>query len=224
MKTEKKIVYFDKPGKQNTGEVIKIVKRRLLRGDIKNVVVASITGFTALKLGERIARTKPNLVCVTAGPKWSTLGYEGPLMKPRTKEKLKDLGYRIIDCNYSGFHDGLNYALERYGFPPDHRPPLSWIMAETLESIGGYGLKTAVEIILTAAHEKIIPKSVKVLSVAGTDRGADTAIVATSCLPEDFFSKNSKKRFQLKEILAMPMNKKWYKHIKCDDYEVDEVK
>ncbi|MHA1581792.1 MAG: pyruvate kinase alpha/beta domain-containing protein, partial [Candidatus Baldrarchaeia archaeon] len=50
----KNIIYFDAPGPQNTDKVVDAVVERLAEGDIKFVIVASITGETALKIAERI--------------------------------------------------------------------------------------------------------------------------------------------------------------------------
>ena len=44
----KKIFYFEKTGAHNTGKLIGAVKERVREGDIKYVVVASISGQTAL--------------------------------------------------------------------------------------------------------------------------------------------------------------------------------
>ncbi len=54
---KKSITYFEESGVQNTDDVIALVETRLREGDIKNVVVASSSGKTGLKLSEYIKRT-----------------------------------------------------------------------------------------------------------------------------------------------------------------------
>jgi len=44
---EEKIVYFEKPGKENTAEVIKLVLERAKSRNINKIVLASTTGYTA---------------------------------------------------------------------------------------------------------------------------------------------------------------------------------
>ena len=44
----KKILYFQNPGPHNTDKVITATKERVKEGDIKHVVVASISGETSL--------------------------------------------------------------------------------------------------------------------------------------------------------------------------------
>jgi len=46
----KNIIYFDALGPQNTDKVVDAVIERLAEGDIKFVIVASITGETSLKI------------------------------------------------------------------------------------------------------------------------------------------------------------------------------
>ncbi|MEM3507134.1 MAG: pyruvate kinase alpha/beta domain-containing protein, partial [Candidatus Bathyarchaeia archaeon] len=48
MKIEK-IVYFDKPGVENTDETLRLAKERAEALGIKNIVVASRTGTTGIK-------------------------------------------------------------------------------------------------------------------------------------------------------------------------------
>ena len=49
MNTEK-IIYFDKPRRENTPAVIEVVKERCAKLGIQHVVVASDSGETALRL------------------------------------------------------------------------------------------------------------------------------------------------------------------------------
>ncbi len=113
------------------------------------------------------------------------------------------MGVGIVEQTPSTLsRDTIDYGLARYGFIP-----ASWIVAETLEAIGGYGLKTAVEGILVATDAGYIPSSLEVTSIAGTGRGADTAIIANSTYSATIFSRDTNKRFQILEILAMPRTK-----------------
>jgi hypothetical protein len=101
--------------------------------------------------------------------------------------------------------------------------PASWVVAETLEAVGGYGLKTAVEAIVMATDYAAVSPYVDVISVAGSDRGADTAIVAKTTYSYSVFSRDSDKRFQVMEIIAMPRAKKWYRSITIAEDVVREI-
>lgn len=49
---KEKIVYFEEPGKQNTDAALKLAKERADKLNIKNVIVASTSGFTAKRAVE----------------------------------------------------------------------------------------------------------------------------------------------------------------------------
>lgn len=90
-------------------------------------------------------------------------------------------------------------------------------------AIGGYGFKTAVEAVLIATDCGDIPPFETVISIAGTDRGADTAIVAKSTYSPCMFSRKKEQRFQVLEILAMPKNKEWYNELTAGEFHVKEL-
>lgn len=62
---ERKILYFEKPGPHNTGKLVNAVKERVKEGDIKYVVVASISGQTALKVAQALKDKGVSVVCVS---------------------------------------------------------------------------------------------------------------------------------------------------------------
>lgn len=206
----RKIIYFETPGPHNTDKVVEAVKERIGEGDVKHVIVASITGRTALKVAEGLKGTAVSVVCVSGCPSWLVMhSVEYPFVRGETREKLERLNVVIVDKTPSTMSgDTLDYGLARYGYIP-----ASWVVAETLEAVGGYGLKTAVEAILMATDCTAMPPSTNVISVAGTDRGADTAIVAKSTYSPWMFSSDSSRRFQVLEITALPKTKKWYRKI-----------
>lgn len=206
----KKILYFETPGAHNTDKVVEAVTERVKEGDIKHVIVASISGRTALRVAEELKGLAVSVVCVSGCPSWLVMsGVEYPFVRGEVREKLEQLNVSIIDKTPSTLSgDTIDYGIARYGYIP-----ASWVVAETLEAVGGYGLKTAVEAILMATDCAAVPPCVNVISLAGTDKGADTAIVAKSTYSPWVFSSDSARRFQVSEIIAMPRQKKWYKRI-----------
>jgi len=217
---EKKIIYFETPGPHNTDNVVEAVKERIKEGDVKHVVVASISGRTALKVAEGLKGTAVSVVCVSGCPSWVVQsGIEYPFVKGETRDKLERLNVAIVDKTPSTLSgDTIDYGIARYGYIP-----ASWVVAETLEAVGGYGLKTAVEAILMATDCAAVPPSTSVISLAGTDKGADTAIVAKSTYSPWVFSSDSARRFQVLEIVAMPRQKKWYRRIGVGGLWFDEI-
>lgn len=215
----KKILYFKKPGPHNTDSVIAATKERVKEGGIKHVVVASISGQTALKVAEELKNQNVSVVCVSGFPGWGTIHeIEYPFVRGKTRKALEKLKVVIVDRMPSSLSDTLDYGLARYGYTP-----ASWTVAETLVSVGGYGLKTAVEAILMATDYGAVPPYKDVISMAGSDTGADTAIVARSTYSTHVFSGDSTKRFQILEIIAMPRKKKWYKTIGVGGLFIKEI-
>lgn len=214
-----KIRYFDEPGPQNMNHVIEIVKDRIGKGGIKYVIVCSISGKSALKMSEALHGFNIQVICATGTPAWQIHGYKWPLVRGEIRRKLEGLSVKIIERTPSTLSgDTVDYGLARYGWVP-----ASWIVAETLEAMGGYGLKTAVEGVLMATDSGTIPSSIEVISVAGTGSGADTAIVAKSAYSACMFSRDVEKRFQILEILAVPRTKTWHEAIEAGEFSVKET-
>ena len=77
-------------------------------------------------------------------------------------------------------------------------------VAEALRSLFGQGTKVCVEVTIMAADAGAIPcgDGVEVVAVAGTGYGADTACVVRPAHMNSFFN------FEIREMLAMPRNKR----------------
>ncbi len=63
---ETDILYVGRPGKRNTDDVIAAVVKRLGKGGIDNVVVASRTGSTARKMLRAIGERPVKVIAVTS--------------------------------------------------------------------------------------------------------------------------------------------------------------
>lgn len=179
-KVEKTIVYFSDPGPENTEDVIEVVNRRIEGGDLKVVVVASTTGRTGAKFAEAL-KGKAKVVAISHVK-----------MKDEFKEKIKSLGGIALDETHLPLHKkGMDKIRESF---------------YTL----GQGFKVAIEVILIATEKGIIEPYKDVIGVAGTGEGSDTAIVARSTTTKEIFSGDPSKKLEVREILAMPLKKKWW--------------
>lgn len=208
---ERMVVFFDKPGPENTNKVIEAAKRRVEDGDIQHVIVASITGLTALKVAEALRNTNTHIVCVSSPPWYKAINPSGPMsvwpsVRGRTREKLKQLGVEIAERTPSPF-DGFN----GFYFITDAKVPLlGKIFAEILRMIGGQGFKTAVEVALMAVDGGYVPPREIAVSIGGTGEGADAAIVVKTTYSPAMLYEAKEDRLEIREILAMPMKKEWY--------------
>lgn len=163
-KMKEKIVYFEKPGKENIGEVIKLVLERAKLRNINKIVVASTKGYTAKSVSDAVERKDINLVVVP----WQ-FGFkkeENPFPQELVNELRKKK--HLVHFGTMLFH-----TVDLYG---TNTPQA---LANILR-VFGQGMKVCVEIIMMACDGGCISKGEKVIAVAGTESGADTAVVATA--------------------------------------------
>ena len=182
---ERTVVYFERPGKGNTEETIRAVRAYVTAGhEVEALVVASMTGQTAAKAKHALGDLAVPVVCVTGPPGWQVLpGYQFPLIPPERRRELEEAGVTIVDCVPSTLSDTIEFSYARYGF----RSP-TWMVVETLLAIGGYGLKTAVECAVMATDGSFVAPFREIVAMAGTDTGADTAVVMRSTFSSTIFS------------------------------------
>jgi hypothetical protein len=183
----KKITYFDRPGEQNTDETLKLAKIRAEELDIRDIVVASTTGETGIKVSEAFCGF--NVVVVS-----HMTGFKEPeeqQMPEENRRKIEANGAKVLTAmhTFSGVERAIRNKFAT-AYPAE-------IMAQTLR-IFGEGTKAAIEVVVMAADAGLIPVSRDVIAMAGTGKGVDTALVLRP--------KNSTQIFDLsvKEIIAKP--------------------
>lgn len=187
MTREASIVYFDSIGPDNTEETLRLAKVRAEELGINKIVVASTTGDTGVKVAEEFKGYKVVVVSHTAG--FAAPGAQE--LTPENKAKIEKLGAVI----FTGAHafGGISHAVRR-AFSTHI---LGDFMANTLR-VFGQGMKVAIEISLMAADAGLISPDEEVIAIAGTARGADTAIVLKPAHAHDAFS------LRVKEIICKP--------------------
>ena len=186
---KKTIVYFEKAGPENTSETLKLAKERADELGIKDIVIASSHGGTALKATDFFDLKENNVVAVTICESFKDLGWT---MKPEEREKLESKGIRVLTCIHAlGDNVGSAFTEKHGGITPER------VVRETLYRFC-QGMKVAVEIVLMAADAGLIPVDREVIAIAGTDEGADTAIVVQPTYPRKFHE------LKIKEIIAKP--------------------
>jgi hypothetical protein len=188
---KKSITYFEEGGEKNTDEVIKLIRERLKEGDIKNVVVASTSGKTALKFTRQLAKeTKLVIVSSKVGTKqpgvWS--------FDPNILKEIQDCGVQVIKQSH------VLSGLERSFTQKFSGLSRSEVLAESLKSLFCPGIKVAIESAIMASDGGAISidKTIAVGSTGKRGGGADTAIVVLPSHTNNFFD------FRVLEIIAKP--------------------
>lgn len=208
---------FKRPGPVNTDDVIDIIENS---SNIDYIVVASITGYSALKIAKKAKNKK--IICVTCpqGMYWEVDGMNKDLFAeiPELKEKrdewikkgLKRVPMNITDENKAKLEE-LGVEIVR-GTIPLFGPTFSMrlhlqkitsldVMAKTLEMISP-GTLVSMESVLMATDAGIIPEDELVLACAGTEMGLDTLWILKSCASANLF--HPSKGFRFVELLAKP--------------------
>jgi uncharacterized protein len=209
---------FKRPGPVNTDELIKILKKA--SSGYGTVVVASVTGSSAVKIAETLKNKK--VVCVTCpqGMYWEVeemdkdLFAEIPELRKARDEWVKK-GLKRVPMNITSENrvqlDRLNVEIVRGTIPlfgPTfsmrlhlQRPSSLDVMAKTLELISP-GTLVSMEAVLMATDAGVIPEDELVLACAGTEMGLDTLWVLKSCASANLF--HPSKGFRFVELLAKP--------------------
>ncbi len=184
---ESKTVYFERPGRENTEEVLRIVGQRAGELGIKTVLVASTRGDTAVQAVEALQGLR--VIVVT-----HSHGFREPNSQELTEENrqiVESKGGVIFTTTH--FFAGISRAV-RNKF---NTYLIGDLTASTLK-IFGDGMKVVIEISVMAADAGLVRTDEEVISIAGTGRGADTAVLLTPANSQNFFD------LKVKEILCKP--------------------
>ncbi|MFQ6001416.1 MAG: pyruvate kinase alpha/beta domain-containing protein [Anaerolineae bacterium] len=180
-------VYFDKQGRENTERTLEIAKARADELGIKTILVATTTGETGARAAEFFQGY--NLVVVT-----HSMGFRQPNeqeLREENRAAIERAGAKMLTCQHAfgGVGRAVRKKLGTY--------ELEEIIAYTLR-IFGEGMKVACEIALMAADAGLVRTDEEVIAIAGTGRGADTAVVLVPANAQTFFD------MRILEILCKP--------------------
>jgi hypothetical protein len=179
--------YFGKPGKDITERVLQIAKVRAQELGITSIVVATTRGDTGLRATEVFEGF--SLVLVT-----HSTGFKETNQQELTQANRKAIearGGRILTCQHAfgGVGRAVRKKLGTY--------ELEEIVAYTLRTFGE-GMKVVCEIAVMAADAGLIRVGEPTICVAGTGRGADTAVVLKPANAQAFFD------MRIMEVLCKP--------------------
>ena len=193
--TKREVYYFETFGEQNTDQTIEAAKKAALGLNLKSIVVASASGVTGVKTAEVFKGTGMKVVVVTE--------YAGMAeFKEENRRKLRELDAEVITSTHSFLTPAESISKLYSGYCSENT-----IIKNVLRRFS-QGVKVAAEIVMMATDVGAVSPGEDVVSIAGTGRGADTAIIVKSCHSDDFFHKE--KGIEFREIIAMPRKKKFW--------------
>jgi len=186
---ERKVLYFEKSGKENTAACLEVVHQAIKENGYKHIVVASTSGYTGLMFSETLKGSHSNLIIVT-----HSAGFKEPNlheMSEEVRKKIETNGARVFTGSMLTHSLETSLASKFSGSYP------TLIIAQSLRRFGE-GPKVCCEIVMMAADAGLIPEGEEVLAVAGTAWGADTVMVIKSAVSKRFLD------LKVLEILAKP--------------------
>jgi uncharacterized protein len=160
---EEKIVYFEKAGRANTETVLRLAGERARARGIKTVVLASTKGDTAREAARLWAGTGIRIVAVPH--QFGFFAMAGDKFPAELVAELRGQGHAV------------HFATMLFHTEEFYRSEAPRAMADLLRTFC-QGMKVCVEIVLMAADGGQVAIGEQVVVVAGTGRGADTAVVA----------------------------------------------
>lgn len=181
---ESRIVYFEDRKSENTETTFQLVRERFNNSGIKKLVIASTTGATARKAAEFFKDAGVKLIVV---PHQFDFRRKVNPFPPELVESLRDSGHEV--------HFGT-MLFHTDNFYESKAPTL---MANILRCFS-QGFKVCFEIVLMVTDAGLVTSGEKVIVIAGTARGSDTALVMQAASTQHL------RRLRVHEILCKPLN------------------
>ena len=182
--------WFERPGNENTDAVIAAVAKRLERGDIEHVIVATTSGSTGVRFTEALEDCEASLVCVAHHAGFR--GGDQVEIEAEHADAMRRGGAALLMASHALSGVGRSISRKFGGTTPVE------IVAHTLR-LFGQGTKVCVEIAIMAADAGKIPTDRDILCVGGTGTGADTALVLKAAHANNLFD------LRIRETLCRPI-------------------
>jgi hypothetical protein len=181
--------YFKNPGPTNTRAVLETVLKRAKELSIKKILVSTCSGRTAFEALD-VLGSDFTIIAVT-----HVTGFQKPNLQElgeETRKELESKGITVLTCQHAFGGIGRAIRNKLATFQIDE------IIAFTLRTFG-QGTKVAIELALMAADAGLIRTDQDVISIGGTGKGADTALLLQPANSFHFFD------LKVKEILCKPV-------------------
>ncbi len=185
---EASTAYFEKPGKENTDAVMHLVKKRAMELGIKNIIVASYRGYTALRAVEILSGLR---VIVISGFRDISMQSLADGIPEADRRYIESRGGTVYVATH--LFSGINRAMSK----KFNTAVIGDIIAATLRTLGT-GIKVVCECAVMAADAGFVRTDEDVIALGGTRIGADTAVVLRPVTSADFFD------LKVREILCKP--------------------
>ena len=180
--------YFEKPGPRNTKKVLEAVSERAQALAIGKVLIATCSGNTAF---EALEILKPDIRIIAVS---HVTGFSKPdvqEMPEETREQLISKGVHVLTAQHAFGGVGRAVRNKLSTFQVDE------IMAFTLRTFG-QGTKVAIELAMMAADAGLVRTDEDIISVGGSAKGVDSALVIKPANTHNFFD------LKVRQVICKP--------------------
>jgi hypothetical protein len=182
--------YFGETGQANTQRTLNLAYARAQELGVRTALVATTRGNTGALAVQTLKGME--VIAVT-----HSTGFSEPNVQrltPENRAAIEAGGGKILTCQHAlgGVNRAVRKKLDTY--------QLDEIIAYTLR-IFSQGIKVVAEIALMAADAGLVRTDTPVMSIAGSGRGADTAVVLLPTNAQTFFD------LKILEIVCLPSPK-----------------
>jgi hypothetical protein len=181
-------MYFEQTGKINTQKTLELAYHRAKDLDIDEMVVASTSGETALEAHNIFKDFHITVVTYHCG-------FRKPfesIMTPEMRVRLENMGMNVVSATHALSGVERSLAKKYQGVYP------VLLIADVLR-LFGQGTKVAVEIAIMAADAGMLTGN-DIVSIGGSGKGADAAIILKPANQSDLFD------MRIREIICKPRN------------------
>ena len=186
------VTYYERTGKLNTENTLNIAKKYAKEFSVKNIIVASTTGYTGLEATEIFDSKEYNLVVVSHSAGFKERGFQE--LSEENRREIEERGAKVLTCTHAFAGVERAFRLKLNMWQPVET------FARTVRFVFGEGIKVVMEITMMAADAGLITLDEDVIAIAGTGRGADTACIIKPEYTSNFLD------MRLKAILCKPYN------------------
>ncbi len=184
-------IIFDVGGRECTDLTAEAALGRAKELDLRHLVLASTTGWTARRALAAAKRLAFEGRVIVIGEHTGYHGRGHQAMSMETKRELEEAGATVFLGTHALSGPPRSFRLRWGGIDTAE------IAAETLRRISR-GTKTCVEIAIMAADADLIPVNSDVVAMGGGGGGADTAVVIRPANMNTFFD------LKVREFIALP--------------------
>ena len=181
---ESSITYFESFSPENTAKTFELARARAAELGISKLIIASTTGATARKAMEFFKEDDVTLVVI---PHQFGFIRKVNAFPPKLVKELSDAGHHVH------FATMLFHTDDLYGTTS------ATLMANLLRCFS-QGVKVCFEIVMMATDGGLASAGERVIAIAGTGRGSDTALVMQAS------SSQALTNLRVNEILCKPLN------------------